>query len=346
VVDGEVDVSKNTPERGVSIGSIGAITNAIIAGGNVIVSALRPNDQANAKARQLLLDRVERTWIMGLLGARMASRAIFAVPLAVKVPAASSASTDIRDTIAPPANELFQHVLILGEPGAGKTIFLLGLVQKKLAAAHASAEHPIPVVINASAWRDNEIAKNSADAAKQFKSWLIKQVQTDYKIAGRIIEQWLETQEIELYLDGLDEVASSAQSSFVEALHAFQYEETVTIYITCRPRDYDALTARERARRRKPDLEILSADAIYQLLPLSDADASTITEENGRRDLASSLSERSELMELCRTPLFLALVMEIDSDVSGIGSTDALFEALINHSFKARRSTLSLGQRS
>ncbi len=186
-------------------------------------------------------------------------------------------------------------------------------------------------MINASAWRDDKIAKDSSTAAKQFKGWLIGQVQTEYKIAGRIVERWLETLEIELYLDGLDEVASNAQPSFVQALQAFQYDQTVTIGITCRPRDYEALTANERARRHAPELEILSADAVYELLPLSDAHVLRITQENGRSDVAASLSGQPELMELCRTPLFLALVMEIEGDVSDIASTDALFEALINH---------------
>ncbi len=110
--------------RNFALNFFGVVDQRIVTG--VTVSALRPTDQANAKARQLILDRVEQTSINGLLGARMAGRSIFAVPLAVKTPATPSAGGDIYDTVAPPANRLHQHVLILGEPGAGKTIFLLG----------------------------------------------------------------------------------------------------------------------------------------------------------------------------------------------------------------------------
>ncbi len=324
----------------IALNVFGHVRQQIIMGD--FASAPRPNDQVTARARHLILDRVERTWIKGLLGARMSGRSVFAVPLVVKTSVAPSTDRESCSiaAMAMASNDQYQHVLILGEPGAGKTIFLLGLVEKKLAAARESKEQSIPIVINASAWRDNQVTKDSSSAAKRFRKWLIEQTQTDYKIAGRIVDQWIETHEIEFYLDGLDEIEPSAQPSFVEAMYAFQYDQIVTIYITCRVSDYETLTANERARRQRPELEIISADAVYALRPLSNEDVLRIARENRRSDLASCFSGRPELMELCGTPLFLALVMEIDSDVSGIISTDDLFEALITHSFKARRSTL------
>ena len=50
-----------------------------------------------------------------------------------------------------------QSLLILGEPGSGKTIMLLELARHTLARAQSDLTQPIPVVFNLSAWGEKRL---------------------------------------------------------------------------------------------------------------------------------------------------------------------------------------------
>ena len=50
-----------------------------------------------------------------------------------------------------------QALLILGEPGAGKTTILLELARVKIKEAKANSAAPLPVVLNLRSWADQRL---------------------------------------------------------------------------------------------------------------------------------------------------------------------------------------------
>lgn len=326
---------------GVNIGNVGgSIVGSIISTGTIVVNAFQQLDQGPQKARRLMLDRVEKVWIEGLFSARMSDGAEFSVPFGTR----SGSGAGRGEATAPASAEGAQHILILGEPGAGKTIFLLQTVRRKLRAARENASEKIPIVINASNWRERPVAREREGTeekeAKRFRSWLIRTVQTEYKIAPQMVERWLDNDEAELFLDGMDEVSQDLQDDFVASLRAFQFHALATIYVSCRVADYERLTERFRARGAEPSFQIFQADVVHELGPLSDEAVLEVARAAGRPDLVESLGEREELRELCRSPLFLSLLVRMEADVGWVSKPAELFEAAMKHAFAARASRL------
>ena len=85
--------------------------------------------------------RVQRPW-----SATLAQQSQSAVPL--------DAGTRIVEVFDRP--ELARQLLILGEPGAGKTTIMLELAQDLLQRAMADKAEPIPVLIDLSSWKNPE----------------------------------------------------------------------------------------------------------------------------------------------------------------------------------------------
>jgi hypothetical protein len=128
---------------GVKIGDVaGDIRNSIIAGGDVILRLFDPLETALPRARSRLLARVEQAWINGLRQSRLGDRPAFDV----------SADIVLTDLTADAGVGRAQHVLVLGEPGAGKTMYMLDMLAASLVEARAEGTI-VPVMIAASAWR-------------------------------------------------------------------------------------------------------------------------------------------------------------------------------------------------
>ena len=93
-------------------------------------------------------------------------------------------------------------LLILGNPGSGKTTTLLELLRCLLIRANKNADEPIPILLNLSAWKQDY---------PDFSTWLIDRLQQQYKIPADLGNYWLEKQELLPLLDGFDEVKSHRQ---------------------------------------------------------------------------------------------------------------------------------------
>src|SRR5207247_1839029 len=93
------------------------------------------------------------------------------------------------------------ELLILGEPGAGKTIQLLELTRNLLNRAKQDAKHPIPVIFHLSYYYD-ECKKNAEEAEKStakeipLANWLIDRLFNKYKVPRNIGEVWVNKDQI------------------------------------------------------------------------------------------------------------------------------------------------------
>src|SRR5216683_84042 len=88
-------------------------------------------------------------------------------------------------------------LLILGEPGSGKTILLLELTRELLGRAEHDDNQPIPVYFNLSSW---------AAKGRSIADWLIDELNSKYQVPDRLGRSWVENDQILPLLDGLDEV--------------------------------------------------------------------------------------------------------------------------------------------
>lgn len=146
--------------------------------------------------RQAMLALVEHTWIKGVLEKSLYGAAMMALGLveqaeAVQRPWESVLWPPKREEKLLPAgtklidkfDEVGQGLLILGEPGSGKTTVLLDLTRDLIERARRDSSRPIPVVFNLSSWTAE---KQSID------EWLVEELRNKYNINRQLGQAWVE----------------------------------------------------------------------------------------------------------------------------------------------------------
>lgn len=291
--------------------------------------------------RQALLNKVKNYWIKGVLEISLQDQVLIACglehrPDAVASPWNLAWQRENRPpkTLPPgtPIISIFDSLgtgrtlLILGEPGAGKTTTLLQLARDLIARAEQTVEHLIPIVLNLSSWSK----ENSAIA-----DWVIEELNTKYQVPKPIGQAWVEQQQLLLLLDGLDEVQLERQEACVAALNTFQQHFSTEMVVCSRIKDYEALSNRLNFQ-----------SAIY-------LKALTWEQINGYLDslsvnlsgLKTLLAEDAALQELARSPLMLNIMVLAYQGITTeqLRQTDVveerryqLFNAYIDRMFKRR----------
>jgi hypothetical protein len=158
------------------------------------------------------------------------------------------------------------RMLILGDPGAGKTTTLLTLSKKLIDRAKTDENSPIPVIIEATNYRPNlpqrtenfiqkifygsasivtprrgkELEENGGEV---FKKWLIDQIGYEVGASRKLdqIEEGLESgQQFIPLIDGLDEIDPAIQTALIKAINqCLQENASMPLVVCCRSRSYD-----------------------------------------------------------------------------------------------------------
>ena len=122
-------------------------------------------------------------------------------------------------------------LLILGEPGSGKTTTLLALAKEIIERAKQDPAHPIPVILPLASWRGQPLA-----------DWVTAEINEKHRILRPIVSEWVERQQLVLLLDGLDELPAERQADCATALNQFRETYGLTQIAVCsRQADYDLL---------------------------------------------------------------------------------------------------------
>ncbi len=208
--------------------------------------------------------------------------------------------------------EIFDHdeiagkLLIVGQPGAGKTTTLLELTQKLILRAEKDCDAAIPVLLNLASWRD----KQSID------EWIIEAL----KRKAETIHDFLQEQKILPILDGLDELEVSDQELCIRAINIFLTQEN-------RPSSLVVCGRREEYINCKTRLDLNGAVC---LLPLSDEQIEAYLKQIENtpgwhlfylKQAKNTPSwnwfyQDSILLELVRVPLFLNIALVACQDKS------------------------------
>jgi hypothetical protein len=124
-------------------------------------------------------------------------------------------------------------LLILGEPGAGKTRLLSELARTLLNRAERDSAQPVPVLANLASWTPQALTE-----------WLAGELQTSYDVPPTLGGIWVASGQVLPLLDGLDEADDPAGCA--EEVNAF--------------------IAAQRARRLTVELAVCSRTVPYQTL--------------------------------------------------------------------------------
>jgi hypothetical protein len=196
-------------------------------------------------------------------------------------------------TVADAFDALDGELLILGEPGAGKTTTLLDLARVLIERAEEDESFPMPVVFHLASW---------AARRAPLEEWLVGELTSPaYGVPLKLAQSWVDGDQILPLLDGLDEVAAEQRAACVAAINAFRARRTqrlARIVVCCRRAAYEAL----------PRLELRGAICVQ---PLTEQQVDAYLADAGDRvaGLRTALQEDASLRELATTPLLLNLMV-------------------------------------
>ncbi|HRN67418.1 MAG TPA: NACHT domain-containing protein [Promineifilum sp.] len=259
------------------------------------------NDQERHN-RTVMLRRVKTVWLDGVLEESLHGGEIIDLGFAYRPAALGNSGvpswqqapeydyllpvgTRIEDVFAAADRVL----LVLGEPGAGKTTMLLQLVSHLMAQAEADETCPMPAVFSLATYTNG----------RTLSQWLVEQLAGNYEVPRKLGEQWIDAGQFIPLLDGLDEVDPAHRPACAEAINEFRARHPgVPLLVTARNRDYQALATR------------LHMDKAIILQPLTLEQIDTYLQRRGNKldGLRASLAADHTLQELAQTPLMLSIM--------------------------------------
>ncbi len=204
------------------------------------------------------------------------------------------------------------RLLILGEPGSGKTTTMLDLARELIQKAEANANYPIPVLFNLSSWKNPR---------QPMKDWLVEELKSKYGVRKDIGKKWLGDKQLLPLLDGLDEVKPEYQASCVQSLNQWLQSEFRPQYLlmcsrreeyekVIRGRWQEAETLEEEADNLQEETRFHLNGAIL-LKALTDGQIQQYLASVNLAELWQVLQPDKPLLQLMRTPLFLSVLIFI-----------------------------------
>ncbi len=189
------------------------------------------------------------------------------------------------------------RLLILGEPGSGKTTILLKLAEELVKRAEDDNNHPIPVLFSLSSWKkDNQ----------NIKDWLVEQLKDKYGVRKDIGKKLVDNQEIIPLLDGLDEIAAERQELCVRKINSFLHISNWNnpLVVCSRIEEYQHYTTLLQLNN-SLELCTLTSQQVYQYLQNTD-----------NLQLWDSIHNNEDLNELAQTPLLLNIIVLSAQEIS------------------------------
>ena len=238
-----------------------------------------PTGSPVAIVKQMQMHQVATAW-----------EAEIKIPPVRRPPTSSAGILELFDSPA-----IAGKLLILGLPGAGKTVTLVQLARELVIRAERDKAEPIPVLLNLSSW--------SGD--KPVADWIVDELKLKYGLRKDYGARWRDECLAPL-LDGLDELPAARQAPCVRSVNLFTREHRPPqLVVCCRLAEYENLETP------------LQLNGAIRLLPFVDEQIREYLAAAGCQDLWHSVSGDPESLELARSPLLLAMMASARDEVSG-----------------------------
>jgi len=283
---------------------------AVIAG-LFAFSSNKSDEQKPRSNREILIDVVQNNWIEGVLNDALRDAQIQipieTAPERVERPSGYQLPVNLvlndgnsRDNIKHTPDILLktfhdtgEQLLILGEPGSGKTVLLLQLAERLL--EEAKQGNPIPVVLNLSSW---------AEKRESIHDWLIERLKIEYGVSKKLAESWIAGDSIIYLLDGFDEVAEEHREACLNELNQFITVERQLV-ICSRIKEYEAL-AKPLKTQFAIEVQALPEEEFKQLLRNNIPMVAN--------DIISFIDEDTEVKKEINKPLFINILINTYAD--------------------------------
>ena len=197
-----------------------------------------------------------------------------------------------------------KRLVVLGDPGAGKTVLALELVIQLLEQRRPDREIPVPVLVSATA----------CDTNVPWDRWLTKYLARRFSMATHVMGTLVRDGRILPIVDGLDEMdppgAPHRANALVAMLNSYmQGRERASVVVTCRRAEYQALT---RKVDRATHVEMLPLTSHEAAAYLSNEFLSEI-ERNSWEPVLADLRDNPEglLASQLATPWRLTLALAV-----------------------------------
>lgn len=229
-----------------------------------LVLRRRPSHPANRRAA---LDRVER-FVRARVDGSLAEQVRLKLGVVPRV--GPRLPTRIRHPL-----------VVVGEPGAGKTALLLSLAETLAARARQDLSLPVPVVIDLGGWQRDD----------DFGEWLLRVLSSRYRIGARLGRVWLRQGSLVLLFDGLDDLTPADRVECLAWITALKLREVV-------------LCGAGDEHRHLPRCDVVQVDSLgrNEVLDLITACAPRL------EGLREALEKDPELWDEVRTPLAFGLL--------------------------------------
>jgi hypothetical protein len=188
-------------------------------------------------------------------------------------------------------------LLILGKPGAGKTVTMLDLAKVLLERAEKQEDYPIPVIFNLTSWTDDQ---------QSIFNWLISQLNIKYGLRIDIAKKLIIEYKLLPLFDGLDELKSGRQELCVIAINALLSSEVrpIAMVVCSREEEYKYY-----------DTKLLLNGSIT-LKPLTYLQIRSYLSSIDRNDLWKAVAPFDDLLDLLSIPLFLNIAVLAEEELS------------------------------
>jgi hypothetical protein len=258
-----------------------------------------------AHLRAPLCAQVRETWIDGVLvpstsalpsslTARISERADLVLSI-------SQATTPLTSSMplsnADPYN-LYQRaqgrLIILGEPGTGKSTMLLRIAVQLLAEAEQTPTAAVPVIFQASSWKRT--------SSVSLPDWLTDQLIRSYGLPPRAARSYVWYGAVIPLIDGIDELPFSRRAALVTAINEWRKDaELLPMVVSCRTSEY-----------RELDLQLQLRTA-FEIQPLTSLEIDSWVKSLGETGklIHARLESDEGLRAVVTTPLMLTVIVKV-----------------------------------
>lgn len=194
-------------------------------------------------------------------------------------------------------------MLILGDPGSGKTVTLLQLARELLEEAYADYAKPVPMILNLSTWTPTITViagSKPKEVSVSFDEWIVEKVSNIYdQLSPELARSWLDKNRLILLLDGLDEVSATRRDNCLQAINDFRSNpktEAVRMVLCSRTQEYEQLST-------QVDLQ-----TAIVLQPLTELQITTYIQRDELEGLRQRIKADQLLADLAKSAFVLSIM--------------------------------------